>query len=201
MLHIIRHGRTEANASGLMLGRLDPDLDELGERQATAVAAAIGPVHRVVSSPLLRTRRTAAAFEVVGEKACERLIEIDERWIEMDYGEFDGRPLADVTPETWAIWRSDLDWAPPGGESHRSLGRRVRAALADLVEEARNSEIVVVTHVSPVKAALAWALDVSNDVAWRTFVAPASIMTIGFGPGGPSLHGFNETCHLGVVGT
>ncbi|HAQ22257.1 MAG: hypothetical protein CL467_09635 [Acidimicrobiaceae bacterium] len=200
MLHVIRHGRTESNASGLMLGRLDPDLDDLGQRQAIAVAAAIGPVHRVVSSPLSRTRRTAAAFEAVEKKADEEFVEIDERWIEMDYGEFDGRPLADVSPETWAIWRSDLDWAPPNGESHRSLGRRVRAALEDLAEDARDSEVVVVTHVSPIKAALAWVLDVGEEVAWRTFVAPASIMTIGFGPGGPSLHGFNDTCHLGGVG-
>lgn len=190
MLHVVRHGRTEANASGLLLGRLDPDLDELGERQAVAVAAAVGPVDRVVSSPLLRTRRTAEAFEVSGA------VEVDERWIEMDYGEFDGTPVADVPPETWAAWRADLDWAPPGGESHRSLGLRVRAALDDLAEAARTTEVVVVTHVSPVKAALAWALGVGDEVAWRTFVAPASIMTIGFGPAGPSLRGFNDTAHL-----
>ena len=59
MLFVVRHGRTAANASGLLLGRLDPDLDELGVRQAAAAAAALGTVDRVVSSPLLRTRRTA----------------------------------------------------------------------------------------------------------------------------------------------
>ena len=53
MLFVVRHGRTAANASGLLLGRLDPDLDELGVRQATAAAAALGSVDRVVSSPLL----------------------------------------------------------------------------------------------------------------------------------------------------
>ncbi|SUZ62101.1 uncharacterized protein METZ01_LOCUS14955, partial [marine metagenome] len=42
----------------------------------------------VVSSPLLRTRRTAEAFGMD--------VEVDDRWIEMDYGEFDGRPVADV---------------------------------------------------------------------------------------------------------
>jgi len=196
MLHVVRHGRTEANASGLLLGRLDPDLDELGERQAKAVASAVGPVDRVVSSPLMRTRRTAEAFEVSGVVAGGGAVEVDERWVEMDYGEFDGRPVADVAPETWAAWRADLDWAPPGGESHRSLGLRVRAALDDLAESARTIDVVVVTHVSPVKAALAWALGVGDEVAWRTFVAPASVMTIGFGPAGPSLRGFNDTAHL-----
>jgi broad specificity phosphatase PhoE len=94
------------------------------------------------------------------------------------------------------MWLADLDWAPPGGESHRSLGSRVRPALDDLFEASRTTEIVVVTHVSPVKAALAWALGVGDEVAWRTFVAPASIMTIGAGPAGPAHRGFNDMAHL-----
>lgn len=192
MLHVVRHGRTEANAAGLLLGRLDPDLDRLGESQAEAVAAAISSVDRVVCSPLLRTRRTAEAFS----RCHGPPVEVDERWIEMDYGTFDGQPVADVPRETWSAWRADLDWAPPEGESHRSLGLRVRSALDDLFEASRTSEIVVVTHVSPVKAALAWTLGVGDEVAWRTFVAPASIMTIGAGPTGPSLRGFNDVAHL-----
>ena len=196
MLHVVRHGRTEANASGLLLGRLDPDLDELGERQATAVASAVGPVDRVVSSPLLRTRRTAEAFEVSGVVAGSGAVEVDERWVEMDYGEFDGRPVADIAPETWAAWRADLDWAPPGGESHRSLGLRVRAALADLAEAARTIDVVGGPHVAPGKAARAGARGGGDEGAWRTFVAPASVMTIGFGLAGPSLRGFNDTAHL-----
>tara|TARA_B110000438_G_C15487369_1_gene509929 strand:- start:391 stop:618 length:228 start_codon:yes stop_codon:yes gene_type:complete len=72
----------------------------------------------------------------------------------------------------------------------------VRSALEDLFEASRTSDIVVVTHVSPVKAALAWTLDVGDEVAWRTFVAPASVMTVGAGPGGPSLRGFNDVSHL-----
>ena len=192
MLHVIRHGRTEANAAGLLLGHLDPELDEVGERQALAVARAIGPVDRVVCSPLLRTRRTAEAFSVRDGSP----VEVDERWIEMDYGEFDGRPLAEVSLDTWESWRTDLDWAPPGGESHRALGLRVRAALDDLFEASRTSELVVVTHVSPIKAALAWVLGVGDEVVWRTFVAPASVMTVGAGLAGPSLRGFNDTAHL-----
>ncbi|MEE3354098.1 MAG: histidine phosphatase family protein [Actinomycetota bacterium] len=192
MLYVVRHGRTEANAAGLLLGHLDPELDEVGERQALAVARSLGPVDRVVCSPLLRTRRTAEAFTVRDGSP----VEVDERWIEMDYGEFDGRPLTEVSPETWELWRADLDWAPPGGESHRALGLRVRTALDDLFEASRTSELVVVTHVSPIKVALAWALGVGDEVAWRTFVAPSSVMTVGAGLAGPSLRGFNDTAHL-----
>ena len=52
MLIIVRHGRTEANAAGLLLGRLDPDLDDEGRRQAAAVAATFDRADRIVASPL-----------------------------------------------------------------------------------------------------------------------------------------------------
>ena len=52
--------------------------------------------------------------------------------------------------------------------------------------------MVVVSHVSPIKAAIAWALGVGDEVAWRLFVQVASVARIGVGPGGPSLHSFNE---------
>jgi len=193
-LFVVRHGRTAQNAAGRLLGRADPPLDELGERQAAALAAAIGPVDRVVSSPLLRTRQTAEAFGVE--------VEVDERLVELDYGDWDGRPVGAVSAEEWAQWRRDLEFAPPGGESLAALARRVREACTSLTEIAADDETVVaVTHVSPVKAALCWALGVHDAVVWRTFVAPASITRIAVRPTGPQLHSFNETGHLAAVGT
>lgn len=188
MLTVVRHGRTDANRSGLLLGRLDVDLDPVGAAQAKALAAAVGPVDRVVASPLRRTRATAEAFGTE--------VEIDDRWIELDYGELDGTPTRDVPDEVWAAWLVDLDFAPQGGESLRSVGERVAEACDDLQDSARSKHIVVVTHVSPIKAALAWALGVSGNVAWRSFVAPASITQIAIGRRGPLLHGFNNVSHL-----
>ena len=95
-----------------------------------------------------------------------------------------------------AAWRSDLAWAPEGGESIGELGLRVRAACDALLDEATERDVVVVTHVSPIKAAVAWALGVGDEVAWRLFVAPASVTRIRCGPAGPSLVSFNETAHL-----
>ena len=196
MIVVVRHGRTAHNASGRLLGRIDPELDEVGLEQASALALAVGPVDRVITSPLLRTRQTAAAFA--------RDVEVDERWIELDYGEYDGVPLGEVGPEVWARWRSDLEFTPPGGESLRQLGGRVRAALEDLAaEEVARAEAggaerttVVVTHVSPVKAAVCWALGVDDEVSWRLWVAPASITRIAATARGGVLHTFNEIAHL-----
>jgi broad specificity phosphatase PhoE len=193
MLHIVRHGRTEHNASGLLLGRIDPPLDDLGRDQAAALAATIGPVDRLITSPLLRTRQTAEAFGIEPV--------VDERWIELDYGAFDGVPLTSVEPDIWKAWRTDADFSPPGGESLRQLGQRVSEALTDL-DKAEDSDLttVVVTHVSPIKAAVCWALGVDELVAWRLWVATASITSVAVGGGLRAVHGFNDIAHLRAAG-
>jgi broad specificity phosphatase PhoE len=188
VLIVVRHGRTEANASGRLLGRLDVALDEEGRRQARALAAQVNGASRVVCSPLLRARQTADELGLP--------VTIDERWLELDYGVLDGQPMAEVPTDLWRHWQSDISYVPEGGESLAGLGIRVRAACADLAEEAAAEDIVVVTHVSPIKAAAAWALGISDEIAWRMYVAPASITTIGFGARGPMLRSFNETQHL-----
>ena len=188
MLIVVRHGRTEVNRDKRLLGRLDPALDEVGRAQASALAAHVGTVDRIVSSPLRRTKETAAAWG--------QAVEVDDRWIELDYGELDGVPLADVGPEVWRSWRSDIDFAPAGGESIAALGQRVRSACENLRADASTGNVVVVTHVSPIKASVAWALGVSDDIAWRMFVAPAAVTTIAVSDTSASLRGFNHVDHL-----
>lgn len=191
MLTLVRHGRTDENRAGLLLGRLDVELDALGQAQAAAAARAVGPADLVVSSPLRRTRATAGAW---GQP-----VQVDDRWLELDYGELDGTPLRDVEADLWARWRGDVSFAPPGGESLRALGARVRAACDDIATIARDGHVVVVTHVSPIKAAVAWAMGVGDEVSWRMFVAPASVTRISISDRGASLQGFNDVGHLAEV--
>lgn len=205
MLIVARHGRTAANAAGLLLGRADPPLDDTGIAQAEALAATLvsspAPL-RLITSPLARTRATA---EVIASRLGDRAeVEVDERWIELDYGEFDGTPVGEVPADVWRHWRTDLDFAPPGGESMRALGERVRTACRELQDLAsadgeKDGTVIVVSHVSPIKAAVAWALDVGDELAWRLFVAPASRTSIRLGPRGVALTGFNLVDHLVAV--
>jgi broad specificity phosphatase PhoE len=185
VLVLVRHGRTTANATGLLLGRADPPLDEVGVAQAAALASVVAGARRVVCSPLRRARETAAALGLP--------VEVDERWIELDYGDFDGRPLAEVPAEVWAQWRADVAFAPPGGESLAALGERVRAACDELADEAAQGDVVVVSHVSPIKAAVAWALGVGDELSWRLHVAPASVTRIAVRDGRGVLTAFNWT--------
>ena len=81
---------------------------------------------RVISSPLSRARDTAEAL------GTGLPVEIDDRWVEVDYGEFDGQPLGSVPAEVWTRWRSDPDYRPPGGETLAEAGARVRGACEEL---------------------------------------------------------------------
>jgi broad specificity phosphatase PhoE len=183
VLTIVRHARTEANAGGRLQGTLDLPLDEVGEAQAAALTTIVRDIDRVVCSPLLRTRQTAAVFGIEPT--------IDERLREVDYGPFEGKRIADLPQEMWQRWITELDYAPDGGESLNAMSARVVAALEDLATEAEQRHIVVVTHATPVKAAMAWALGVDVGIASRSWVDQASVTRIIVRNGRPVLSQFN----------
>lgn len=186
MLHLVRHARTAANAGGRLQGRIDLPIDDVGRQQAAALTRLVPRADRLITSPALRARQTAAVFEVDGVVA-----EVDGQWHEMDYGSFDGMAMSDIPRDVWSRWISDADFTPDGGESLRQLATRIDAACAALIEEARDREVVVVTHATPVKAAMAWALGVDVSITWRSFVDQASVTRVAVRDRGPALTGFN----------
>jgi broad specificity phosphatase PhoE len=221
VLILIRHGESTGNAAGLLLGRIDAPLTERGLAQAKTLGGSLSNITRVVSSPLQRARDTAAALDL------GLPIEIDERWVELDYGEFDGQPLGSVPAEVWQRWRSDPHYRPPGGETLAEAGVRVRSACEDLFAggesaqasgenagvngesadadggspDARAGDVVVVSHVSPIKAAVCWAMGLGDEGSWRLYLATASITRIAWGAGAiPVLQRFNETPWQDVPG-
>lgn len=188
VLILVRHGRTPANAAGLLQGRLDQDLDDDGRAQAVAVAAYVRSwceVATVVASPLKRAQQTAAEF---GQP-----VQTDERWLELSYGEYEGTPHTEVPSEVWQRWRADPHFTPIGGESLAALDVRVRSACVDLVDRAMSENIVVVSHVSPMKSAVAWALGVDVGISFNCHLDQAAVCRIAIRDGRPVLQTFNET--------
>jgi broad specificity phosphatase PhoE len=190
VLILVRHGQVAANARGLLLGQSDPPLTETGYRQACALARALPRPARVVSSPLLRARQTAAVLADGGEDDGD--VEVDRRWIEMDYGDLDGQPATALPEQMWRTWRRDPHFVPAGGESVAAVGVRVREACLELAHDAARADVVVVSHVSPIKAALAWALGVGDEVAWRMYLLDAAVSRVDTSGPFPLLLAFNE---------
>ena len=136
-LILVRHGRTTANAAGLLQGHIDNPLDELGVRQAAAIAVALAGLDRprVLSSPLLRARQTASALQLP--------VQVEDRFIELDYGGLDGLAVRDVDAATWARWRAEPDFVPAGGESLARLQARVEQACAEALADGLELRVVL----------------------------------------------------------
>src|SRR5918997_4957404 len=96
----------------------------------------------------------------------------------MDYGDLDGRPATALDERSWRTWRQDPDFVPAGGESLAAVCTRVREACVELADDAARGDVVVVSHVSPIKAAVTWALGGGDEVGWRMFLADAAVCRI-----------------------
>lgn len=194
LLTLVRHGQTAANAQNLLQGHVNHPLDDIGHAQVSLLGTAvqkIAPVSRVVASPLLRAQQTAQAITQGLSQHIE--VETDPHWIELNYGDFDGQPVSSVSPEQWATWRTDEHFRPPHGETLAELSVRVQEAIDNLLADSVSSHIVVVSHVSPIKAAVAWALGVGVEVSWRTALDRASMTTVRLDAKHPALKTFNVT--------
>ena len=123
--------------------------------------------------------------------------EVVEDLREIDYGQYEGRPLRSLSAQEWAHYVENHDAVYPGGESLAQVDARVHAVLEGLRADPTSlmhdpdRHLVMVSHVSPIKSAVAWALGVSGQVAWRTRLHNASMTTIHSRRGEPSLLSFN----------
>ncbi len=142
--YLCRHGRTPLNVAGRLRGHLDPELDLVGLTEARDLANLLAPleVTRVVSSPLRRAQQTAAPIAT----AADLSVDLDGRFVDRSYGEFDGALAADVIATYGRVS------AAPGVESTTSVFERARAALMELAEGSSAGPVVVVTHDAVIRA-------------------------------------------------
>ena len=191
MIILIRHGQTTSNAARLLVGQSDPALTELGERQARALRPYLMSVKEVWTSPLQRARATAA-LAVPNLEAV-----VKEPFIEVNYGSLDGQPLSLVSEEQWRAFEHDHNTAFGDGESLASVDQRVHLELGALLADQSSlmhnptEHLAIVSHMSPIKSAMTWALGVSGSVAWRMNLSNGSMTTIGSRMWTPSLMNYN----------
>lgn len=196
---LLRHGQTEMSAAGVFSGRSDPDLTDLGTEQARRAASCLAArqdagegIDRIISSPLARTRQTA-------EEAASRLgldVEVDDNLIETDFGEWEGLTFDEVHrrwPDEHAAWVGDSTVPTVGGESMAAVERR----CGDLVEGlAGTRTVLLVSHVSPIKAILRRALQVPATMYSTLHLDLAGLSNVEFYPDHSVVRGINDTHHL-----
>ena len=196
---LLRHGETPLSAERRFAGRGDIPLTETGKLQAKAAAlhlAARGGVQLIVTSPLQRARLTAEAVAA----ATGAPVEVDEGWVEADFGEWEGLSYAEAM-ERWpgevTAWMNDTSVAPPGGESFATAGRRVLAALDRLLDRSEPGRVVVVSHVTPMKTVLRHALLAPPAALRRMHLDVACLCEVDWYADGPVVvRSLNDTGHL-----
>jgi probable phosphomutase (TIGR03848 family) len=205
---LVRHGRTTANASGVLAGwTAGVGLDDTGREQAQALAARVAaanlPVSRIVSSPLQRCQETAM---LVAAKAAPGIpVGSDDRLGECRYGAWTGRKLSELAEEDlWRVVQDQPSGArfPDGedypGESMAGMQSRalevVRQVDADVRAASGADAIwVAVSHGDVIKAILADAAGAHLDQFQRIQVDPASVSVVRYTSRRPFLLRSNDT--------
>jgi len=163
VLYYVRHGETDFNREGRLQGRLDTELDAHGRRQAAECGTLLSELFArdqrqacdltYLSSPLKRARQTMEVLRAtLGLDPFE--YDIDERLVEIAYGNWEGLTLPEIEARTVGILakrdRDKWDFAPPGGESYRQVAARIGDWYASLTRDT-----VVAAHGGGVRALMA----------------------------------------------
>ena len=189
-LILARHGRTTANATGVLAGRgKGVHLDDKGVEQARAAAERLAgvPLAAVVSSPLERCRETSR--EIVRRQDPEVRVTTDRGLLECDYGSWTGRELRTLAKEPmWRTVQSHPSAAVfPDGETMADMSARAVATIRRWdarVESEHGADAVwvAVSHGDVIKAILADALGIHLDAFQRIMVDPASLSVVRYTP-------------------
>jgi probable phosphomutase (TIGR03848 family) len=192
---LVRHGRTAANASGVLAGRTaGVRLDKTGRDQAARMGErlAVVPLVGVVSSPLERCRQTSQL--ILDCQTGSPLMSIERGITECDYGQWQGRPLSELAKEPlWSVVQTQPSAAEfPGGESLAAMQARSVATIRrlDAAFEAQHGTGAVwaaVSHGDIIKSIIADALGMHLDLFQRINVGPASISIVRYGASRPDV--------------
>jgi probable phosphomutase (TIGR03848 family) len=195
---LLRHGRSTANTAGVLAGRTPGViLDEHGRAQAQSLVERLAPLPlaAVVSSPLQRCRETVAPLVQAGELG----VTVDDRFVEMDYGEWTGRELRKLAKEPlWKVVQTHPCAAVfPGGEGLAAMQARAVAAVREWdakLAAGHGPQVLwlVCTHGDVIKAVLADALGVHLDGFQRIVVNPGSVSAVTYTETRPFVQRIND---------
>ncbi|GAA0552692.1 histidine phosphatase family protein [Saccharopolyspora spinosporotrichia] len=198
-LILLRHARSAANGSGTLAGRTaGVGLDETGRVQAEGLAGRLSgiPVSALVASPLQRCQDTVAGLaEKLGVP-----VAVEDRLAEVDYGQWTGRAVKDLTQEPlWKVVQQHPSAAVfPGGEALAQVQARAVEAVREhdrriSGEFGPHAVWVACSHGDVIKAVLADALGLHLDGFQRIVVDPCSVSVVRYTETRPFVLRVNDT--------
>jgi broad specificity phosphatase PhoE len=184
---LVRHGVTDWNEDGRLMGRTEVELNDRGRQQAAAAAKAIAelPVGAVLSSPRPRTLQTAEP--IARSHHCDVIVEpgfdevwLDDAWVGKKVSELRGDPDLERLI-------SDPSYRCERIESIEDVQSRCVAAAERVREERPTETVVIVSHGDPLRALLAYYLDLPLRSFRRLTVENGAVSILRFTPRSPRL--------------
>jgi broad specificity phosphatase PhoE len=178
-LTLIRHGETQWSASGQHTGVTDIPLTPTGEQQVSRLRPLLDG-HRfgqVLTSPMLRARRTAELLGLTGA-------EVDPDLAEWDYGGYEGLTTDEISAELgqpWRIWTHSVPAGPTPGEAIEQVAKRADRILARVRPVlAQRQDVALVGHGHNLRVLAARWLDLKPQAgAWLSLSA-GSLSGLGY---------------------
>ena len=152
-IYIIRHGETALNAKGVMQGRIDEPLNENGRNLAALTGRGMRGIRfdACISSPLRRAVETAEL--VLRESGNDLPIRIDERLLEMDFGEIDAKKITEMGDVSMSFFLDPFRFPGfPNGETIADLCERTQPFLRELIARDDGKTYLISTHGCAMRA-------------------------------------------------
>jgi len=195
---LIRHAHSQANARGVLSGRLpNISLSEKGIKQSQELAARLGtfPISEIRISPMQRCRETIEPWLETLPKTRQKLLLKDANLTEVDYGSWSGKKLAVLSRnKLWKTVQSNPSAMYfPEGEGLAHMQQRAMKAVHESVNTKRSGAAVLVSHGDVIKAIVASALGMHLDDFQRIVIDPASVTILDYSHGQARLTLMNDS--------
>ena len=174
----LRHGQAINNTQRILAGRTPGiPLTEQGIDQAEKAAKFLEDMNisAIYSSPIERAKNTA---NIVGKHNSIE-VKIDDRLIELDMGKFTGVPYDEIFSSHGNVfmkfYRGELEIAHNGVETFADVKKRVLGMVDHVIENHPDENVVLVTHMDPIKAMLSTVVSLSPENLFELIIANASL--------------------------
>jgi len=174
----LRHGQAKNNIDRVLAGRtVGVPLTEKGIKQAKTIAKFLKPmkISIVYTSPIERALKTAEIVAKHNSVDCK----IDERLIELDMGKFTGIQYDKIFASHGNVflkfYEGQIEIAHNGVETFSQVNKRVQSMVDHVLKEHHDENVVLVTHMDPIKSILATIMDLKPQSLFELIIANASL--------------------------
>jgi 2,3-bisphosphoglycerate-dependent phosphoglycerate mutase len=175
----MRHGQAENNVNRILVGRhIESHLTDYGRQQVEDTARYLQnvPIEKVYVSPVTRTVETAK----IVSKILGISYEIDERLYEIELGKLAGMNYDDIIDKYGNLFLkfyagADSMLSNYGVESFTAVKRRIKDLMDEIKETEHNKNVLMITHLDPIKAAISVLLDLKPEALFHWHIRNAAL--------------------------